>query len=77
MTKTYTFEVLDADDGTEDKLLQLSEEFLADHDWRSDDVIQWDIKDGAITMRNKTWEKRNEDLSKQAEVSLGKPVHDT
>ena len=55
---------LETDDGTGDKLLQLSEEFLLEHDWRPDDIIEWDIKDGAITMRNKTWEKRNEDLSK-------------
>ena len=38
--KTYTLEVVAADDGSEDQMLQFSEEFLAENDWRVDDVIR-------------------------------------
>jgi hypothetical protein len=63
--KTYTLDVVPADDGSEDMMLQLSEEFLADHDWRTDDVISFNVlEDKSIVMKNKTWEARNESLSK-------------
>jgi hypothetical protein len=76
--KVYTFDVVDAEDGSEDKLLQFSEEFLADHDWRTDDVINFDVQeDKSIILKNKTWEARNESLSKQVPISLDQPLHDS
>ena len=76
--KNYVFDVVDAEDGSEDKLLQFSEEFLADNDWRVDDVISFDMQeDKSIILKNKTWEARNESLSKQVPISLDKPLHDS
>ena len=76
--KNYVFDVVDAEDGSEDKLLQFSEEFLADNDWRVDDVISFDMQeDKSIILKNKTWEARNESLSKQVSISLDQPLHDS
>ena len=64
--KVYTFDVVDDEYGSEDKMLQFSEEFLAENDWRVDDVISFDLQeDKSIILKNKTWEQRNESLSKQ------------
>ena len=69
--KNYVFDVVAAEDGSEDQMLQFSEEFLADNDWRVDDVISFDMQeDKSIILKNKTWEARNESLSKQVPLSL-------
>jgi hypothetical protein len=69
--KKYTLDVVDAEDGSEDKMLQFSEEFLAEHDWRVDDVISFDLQeDKSIILKNKTWEVRNESLPKQIPLPL-------
>ena len=76
--KTYTLDVVDAEDGSEDKMLQFSEEFLAEHDWRVDDVISFDVQeDKSIILKNKTWEARNESISKQVSLPLDQPLHDS
>ena len=69
--KVYTFDVVAAEDGSEDQMLQFSEEFLAENDWRVDDVISFDLQeDKSIILKNKTWEQRNESLSKQIPLPL-------
>lgn len=76
--KKYVFEVVTAEDGSGDQLLQFSEEFLADHDWRTDDVISFDVQeDNSIILKNKTWEARNESISKQVPIPLDQPLHDS
>jgi hypothetical protein len=76
--KVYTFDVVAAEDGSEDQMLQFSEEFLADNDWRVDDVISFDMQeDKSIILKNKTWEARNESISKQVPLSLDQPLHDS
>jgi hypothetical protein len=76
--KNYVFDVVDAEDGSEDKLLQFSEEFLADNDWRVDDVISFDMQeDKSIILKNKTWEARNESISKQVPIPLDQPLQDS
>ena len=76
--KKYTLDVVDAEDGSEDKMLQFSEEFLAEHDWRVDDVISFDLQeDKSIILKNKTWEARNESLPKQIPLPLDQPLHDS
>ena len=63
--KSYTFDVVAAEDGSGDQMLQFSEEFLAENDWQVDDVISFDLQeDKSIILKNKTWEKRNESLPK-------------
>ena len=53
--KSYTFDVVDAEDGSEDKILQFTEEFLADQDWRVDDIISFDLQeDNSVILKNKT-----------------------
>jgi len=69
--KVYTFDVVAAEDGSEDQMLQFSEEFLAENDWRVDDVISFDLQeDKSIILKNKTWEARNESLPKQIPLLL-------
>ena len=69
--KIYTLDIVAAEDGSEDQMLQFSEEFLADNDWRVDDVISFDLQeDKSIILKNKTWEQRNESLSKQIPLPL-------
>jgi hypothetical protein len=76
--KVYTFDVVAADDGSEDQILQFSEEFLAENDWRVDDVISFDLQeDKSIILKNKTWEVRNESLSKQIPLPLDQPLQDS
>ena len=76
--KTYTLDVVAAEDGSEDQMLQFSEEFLAENDWRVDDVISFDMQeDKSIILKNKTWEARNESLSKQIPISLDQSLQDS
>jgi len=76
--KVYTLDVVAADDGSEDQMLQFSEEFLAENDWRVDDVISFDLQeDKSIILKNKTWEQRNESLSKQIPLPLDQPLQDS
>lgn len=76
--KNYVFDVVNAEDGSEDQMLQFSEEFLAEHDWRVDDVISFDLQENkSIILKNKTWEARNESISKQIPIPLDQPLQDT
>lgn len=50
--KTYTAEILDAEDGSGDGVLQLPENFCKDDDWREGDRIEMEVADGAIIMKN-------------------------
>jgi len=69
--KVYTLDVVAAEDGSEDQMLQFSEEFLAENDWRVEDVISFDLQeDKSIILKNKTWEARNESLPKQIPLPL-------
>ena len=78
VNKVYTLDVVAADDGSEDQMLQFTEEFLAENDWRVDDVISFDLQeDKSIILKNKTWEVRNESLSKQIPLPLDQPLHDS
>ena len=77
-SKVYTFDVVTAEDGSEDQMLQFSEEFLAENDWRVDDVISFDLQeDKSIILKNKTWEARNESISKQISLPLDQPLQDS
>ena len=76
--KSYTFDVVAAEDESGDQMLQFSEEFLAENDWQVDDVISFDLQeDKSIILKNKTWEKRNESLPKQIPLPLDQPLQDS
>ena len=63
MNSTYKLDVVEGDDG--DQLLQLSEEFCTDQDWREGDVISWDIKDGSVIATNKCAQERKNKSGKK------------
>ena len=50
--KTYTAEILDAEDGSGDGILQLPEDFCKEDDWREGDRILMEVIDGTIKMKN-------------------------
>lgn len=57
--KTYTFDVVEAEDGSGDMILQLTDEFCKEEDWRPDDIIEWvDLKDGSYQLINKSKDTR-------------------
>lgn len=57
--KTYTFDVVEAEDGSGDMILQLTDDFCKEEDWRPDDVIEWvDLKDGSYQLINKSKDTR-------------------
>ena len=50
--KTYTAEILDAEDGSGDAILQLPDDFCKEDDWREGDRIEMEVVDGVIKMKN-------------------------
>lgn len=63
MNTTYKLDIVEGDDG--DQLLQLSDEFCKEQDWREGDVISWDIKDGEVVAINKSaLERKNQSKKK-------------
>jgi len=50
--KTYTAEILDAEDGSGDAVLQLPDDFCKEDDWREGDRIEMEVVDGTIKMKN-------------------------
>lgn len=60
---TYPAEIVDADDGTGDSILQLSPEFCKNEDWREGDTISFSMENESIVMKNVTRAER-ESLSR-------------
>ena len=50
--KTYTAEILDAEDGSGDAVLQLPDDFCKEDDWREGDRIEMEVVDGTIKLKN-------------------------
>ena len=73
MDKCYTFDVVNADDGTDDTVLQFTDEFIAEQGWRVDDVISFTkLENESIMLTNKSLKERNEgtlDKTKTADGS--------
>jgi len=63
--KSFTAEILEAEDGSGDGILQFPPEFCIQQDWREGDNIHMTVEDGALVLRNTSKEKR-ENLSDQA-----------
>lgn len=47
MTKTYTLDTFEADDGSGDLILQFTDEFLADTGWKEGTVINLRLEERA------------------------------
>lgn len=57
--KSYTFDVVRVDDGTDDVALQLTDDFCKAEDWQPGDLIEWiDLKDGSYQLVNKSKDQR-------------------
>lgn len=63
MNNTYKLDIVEGDDG--DQLLQLSEEFCKEQDWREGDIISWDIKEGSVIATNKCAQERKKHPNKK------------
>jgi len=74
MNVTYTAEILEADDGSGDGILQFSEEFIAQNDWREGDRIHMKTVGETLVMKNIDWMTR-ENIPIETEIPLDKPVH--
>lgn len=53
--KTFTTEIIEADDGTGDGILQFPEEFITEQDWREGDRIHMEVISGQLVIRNLDW----------------------
>jgi hypothetical protein len=72
MDKCYTFDVVNADDGTDDMVLQFTDEFIAEQGWRVDDVIVFDkLENDSIMLTNKTLKERNEGTLDKTKTTVG------
>ena len=45
MTKTYTLDVIEADDGSGDAIIQFTEEFIAEVGWKEGTVLNLEVKE--------------------------------
>ena len=63
--KKYITEIIDAEDGSGDGILQLPPEFCAEDDWRDGDTIHIKVENGSLILKNLTKENR-ESLSNKA-----------
>jgi len=45
MSKSYVFDVLDAEDGSGDAIIQFTEEFLADVGWKEGTVLNLRVEE--------------------------------
>jgi hypothetical protein len=72
MDKCYTFDVVNADDGTDDMVLQFTDEFIAEQGWRVDDVISFTkLENDSIMLTNKSLKERDGGTSAKAETADG------
>ncbi|MFZ9610104.1 MAG: hypothetical protein ACO294_05315 [Methylococcales bacterium] len=70
MITSFITEIVEANDGTGDGILQLPEMFTEQEDWREGDIIQLENKDNTIVMVNVTKKERDEGLPQQIPVPL-------
>lgn len=63
MNKVYTIDIIEAEDGSGDAILPLPLEFCQEDDWREGDVLQLDVVNSTIVIKNLSKEDR-ENLSK-------------
>ena len=56
MNNTYVLDIAEDENG--DQVLQLSDVFCQEQDWREGDVINWEVKDGAAVATNKSAQER-------------------
>lgn len=70
MKKSFITEIIEADDGTGDGILQFPDEMLQDEDWREGDVLQLLNENNTIVITNVTKKERDEGLPQQLSLPL-------
>ena len=70
MKKSFITEIIEADDGTGDGILQFPDEMLQDEDWREGDVLKLLNENNTIVITNVTKKERDEGLPKQLPLPL-------
>ena len=68
--RSFITEIIDANDGTGDGILQFPDEMLQNDDWREGDVLQLLNENNTIIMTNITKKERDEGLPKQLSLPL-------
>ena len=68
--RSFITEIIDANDGTGDGILQFPDEMLQNDDWREGDVLQLLNENNTIIMTNLTKKERDEGLPKQLSLPL-------
>ena len=56
--KTYIAEILEAEDGSGDSILQLPEDFCKEENWLEGDTLEFEVEGQAIIIRNIDRNKR-------------------
>ena len=74
--KTYIAEILDAEDGSGDGILQLPEDFTKNEGWLEGDTLSIEAVNDTIVIKNIDRNKR-EGLHKQIPLPLDQPLQDT
>jgi hypothetical protein len=70
MKKSFITEIIEADDGTGDGILQFPDEMLQDEDWREGDVLKLLNENNTIVITNITKKERDEGLPQQLSLPL-------
>ena len=70
MKKSFITEIIEADDGTGDGILQFPDEMLRDEDWREGDVLNLLNENNTIVITNVTKKERDEGLPQQLPLPL-------
>jgi hypothetical protein len=70
MKKSFITEIIEADDGTGDGILQFPDEMLQDEDWREGDVLKLLNENNTIVITNVTKKERDEGLPQQLSLPL-------
>jgi hypothetical protein len=70
MKKSFITEIIEADDGTGDGILQFPDEMLRDEDWREGDVLKLLNENNTIVITNVTKKERDEGLPQQLPLPL-------
>lgn len=76
MDVTFTAEILEAEDGSGDGILQFPEDFISKYDWREGDRIHMEVVNDTLVIKNLDWIER-ENISLETKKSLDKPIHDS
>lgn len=63
MNNSYVLDIAEDENG--DQVLQLSDVFCHEQDWREGDIINWEVKDGVAIATNKCAQERKKQTNKK------------